>query len=203
MENINRPPPEPEKSMSEKWDELPQGAKAGVFVGAVAAAAGAFITFLVYYLRQRKRGQAEAAAREAEAERERMELEQFRKEGRNPDALDYEGVEYNAASMGKGPNVETYQMPTASRSNSLTSNHDVPVSQNAWDPTSSAPLLSASAGAGPSHSFSAPDAQMRSGGPSDGFEPTRTGSPGALDRSYSAGPYSGNDFGSPAQGGHR
>lgn len=138
VENINRPPPEPEKSASEKWDELPQTTKNGVYGAAGGVFALGVISLLWYYFRQRARGQKEAAAYAAQQEAERLELEQFRKEGRDPDALDYEAAEYNAAAMGKGSSVTAYSaVPNDNdRSNSLSSLNGVPGQTSAWDPTS-------------------------------------------------------------------
>ncbi|KAK8852084.1 concanavalin A-like lectin/glucanase domain-containing protein [Apiospora arundinis] len=139
LENINKPPPEPEKSVGEKWDALPSSTKSGVYAAAGGVASLAIIALLVYYFRQRSRGQKEAAAYAAKQEAERLELEQFRKEGRNPDALDYEGTEYNPRAMGAGPNFSSYSAVPNNhdRSNSLGSMEVPEKAAAAWDPTSS------------------------------------------------------------------
>ncbi|KAF3013312.1 hypothetical protein E8E14_011006 [Neopestalotiopsis sp. 37M] len=129
-----------DESLSEKWDNLSSGAKAGVYAGAAGVVGLALAALLVYYFKQRRRGQQEAALYAANQERERLELEQFKKEGRNPDSLGYEGAEYNAATMSKTPVVSTaaYNIPD-SRSNSLSNSslHGPATTSDGWDPTSS------------------------------------------------------------------
>ncbi|KAI0120692.1 concanavalin A-like lectin/glucanase domain-containing protein [Xylariales sp. AK1849] len=136
VDTINTPPVEEDKSLSEKWDGLSDGAKEGVYAGAASVGAIALIALLFYYFKQRRRGQREAALAAKNQETERLELERFKKEGRNPDALNFEGADYDASSMGKGGNVTTaaYSIPSPeSRSNSLHSAEKA----SAWDPTGS------------------------------------------------------------------
>ncbi|KAK7915015.1 hypothetical protein PG985_012718, partial [Apiospora marii] len=174
VENINRPPPEPEKSASEKWDELPQSTKSGVYAAAGGVFALGVIALLVYYFRQRSRGQKEAAAYAAQQEAERLELEQFRKEGRDPDALDYEATEYNPAAMGKGSSVTAYSaVPNDhERTNSLSSLNGAPGQTAAWDPTS--------AGSGPGGAMpllsrdASPDATPARSNTYDGHNPLQS-----------------------------
>ncbi|KZZ89369.1 Concanavalin A-like lectin/glucanase, subgroup [Moelleriella libera RCEF 2490] len=90
---------QPEKSVSEKWNDLSGGAKAGVYAGGAAVGALALGTLLWYYFRQRRIGAAEAkvaAARELEESREN---DYFRKTGINPDGFSAYGQEYNARQL--------------------------------------------------------------------------------------------------------
>ncbi|KAK6208109.1 hypothetical protein LQW54_007156 [Pestalotiopsis sp. IQ-011] len=139
VENLNASDDDDSSSLSEKWNNLSSGAKAGVYAGAAGVVGLAVAALLVYYCKQRRRGQQEAALYAQNAERERMELEQFQKEGRNPDSLAYEGAGFSAAAMSKAPVVSTaaYNIPD-SRSNSISSLHSgAPNASGAWDPTSS------------------------------------------------------------------
>ncbi|KAK2592668.1 hypothetical protein QQS21_009635 [Conoideocrella luteorostrata] len=92
LEDLNR---KPEKSMSEKWNDLPSGAKAGVYAGGAAVAALALGSLLWYYIRQRRIGAAEALAAQERELDERRENEQFQKTGINPDGFSAHGQEYN------------------------------------------------------------------------------------------------------------
>lgn len=127
-----------DESISEKWDALPSTTKTGVYAAAGGVGAIMIVALLFYYFKQRRRGQQEAALAAQAQERERLELEQFKKEGRNPDALVYEGVDYDASSMAKDGIVSTsaYAVPSDSRSNSLHSLHAMPEKTSGWDPTS-------------------------------------------------------------------
>ncbi|KAI1864614.1 hypothetical protein JX265_008338 [Neoarthrinium moseri] len=204
IDNLNKPAEEEDKSISEKWDELSSGAKGGVYAGGVGVVAIAFLALLFYYLRQRKRGKAEAALAAKNQEYERLELDRFKKEGRDPDALAYEGAEYDAATMRKDGMVSTaaYTVPSAdhddhyARSNSL---QGAPQA-GAWDPTSPAPgapapLRNNSFGpaspVSPVRNFSSPVHSVHNGGYS-GVD-TRMASPGPS-------PY--NSPQSPAGGGY-
>ncbi|KAH6643460.1 concanavalin A-like lectin/glucanase domain-containing protein [Truncatella angustata] len=142
-----------DSSMSEKWDGLSSGAKIGIGAGVAGLAALAFVSWLVYYIKQRKRGQQDAALAAKALEQERLELEQFKKEGRDPDALAYEGAEYNASAMNKAGMVSTtaYTVPGGdSRSNSLSSVHNaVPPTTSGWDPTSNGGTYSPMSPTGP------------------------------------------------------
>lgn len=140
VENINAVDTE-SKSLSEKWDDLPASTKSGVYAGAAGVGAIMVVALVFYWFRQRQRGQREAALRDEQLEQERLELEKFKREGGNPDALGYEGIEYNSATMGKDGgivNTSTYAVPNAERSNSLASNYAVPAQTAGWDPTSPA-----------------------------------------------------------------
>ncbi|ORY67820.1 concanavalin A-like lectin/glucanase domain-containing protein [Pseudomassariella vexata] len=131
-------------SVSEKWEGLSSSAKSGVYAGAAGVGAVMIAALFFYYFRQRRRGQREAALAAQRMEQDRLELERFKKEGRDPDALGYEGAEYDAATMGKSANVNTavYSMPgngsdNDSRSNSLQSAHGMPEAAAGWDATGS------------------------------------------------------------------
>lgn len=66
---------EPKKSLSDKWNDLPQGARIGVYAGGAAFAGIIIIGALFYFLRQRRRGANEAKAAALRAEQERLELQ--------------------------------------------------------------------------------------------------------------------------------
>ncbi|KAL4921839.1 concanavalin A-like lectin/glucanase domain-containing protein [Aspergillus aurantiobrunneus] len=74
LEEINKPPP---KSMSEKWDELPQGAKVGVYVGAAAGGSILLALFIFFFIRQRKKGRLEHALDDSKFNAERTEMNDF------------------------------------------------------------------------------------------------------------------------------
>ncbi|KAL4765478.1 glycoside hydrolase family 16 protein [Aspergillus foveolatus] len=73
-EEISKPPP---KSLSEKWDDLPSGAKAGVYVGAAAAGAILLALFIIFFIRQRKKGRLEHALDDAKFNNERNEMNNY------------------------------------------------------------------------------------------------------------------------------
>lgn len=129
VENINR---EPEKSLSEKWDELPSGKKSGVYIGAAAVGAILFGALLFYYIKQRRQGAREASMAVHESERERMEMDRYRK-SRGPDDLAFDGAD--ASGVGKGPSVNVgYAIPDSPPGSSAGP------PEKTWDPTG-APLL--------------------------------------------------------------
>ncbi|RYP36514.1 hypothetical protein DL767_003337 [Monosporascus sp. MG133] len=124
-ESINK---EPEKSLGEKWDELPAGTKTGVYVGAGGLASVLVAALVFYYIKQRRAGAREAAMAEHENERERMEMERFRK-SRGPDALAFDGV--YASEAAKGPSVNVgYALPDSPPGSSAGP------PEKEWDPTS-------------------------------------------------------------------
>ncbi|KAI5867380.1 glycoside hydrolase family 16 protein [Durotheca rogersii] len=131
FENIHR---EPEKSLSEKWEALPAGTKMGVY-GAAGGVGGLLIVALaVYSFKQRRRGRREAALAAQREEQERLELERFRKEGRDPDALRFDGAEYKGAA---GVATAAYAVPDSPPGTSA----GPPAA--AWDPTGPAPAPAA------------------------------------------------------------
>jgi hypothetical protein len=103
----------PEKSLSEKWNDLPNGAKIGVYAGAAGFVGLLAVCGLFYCIRQRRRGAREARAAEARAEAERLELERFRKAGVDPDSFASHGHEYNPKEMRRDGTVDqdSYSIP--------------------------------------------------------------------------------------------
>lgn len=71
MEEINKPPP---KTLSEKWDDLPSGAHAGVFIGAAAVGAMLIAGFIFFVIRQRRKGRLEHALDDSNWNNERNEM---------------------------------------------------------------------------------------------------------------------------------
>ncbi|KAK4041488.1 concanavalin A-like lectin/glucanase domain-containing protein [Parachaetomium inaequale] len=111
-EIINAPP---DKTLAEKWNDLPNGAKIGIYAGAAGFVGLLLFTGLFYCIRQRRRGAREAKAAEARAEAERLELERFRKAGVDPDsfASDSQAHEYNAKDMRRDgfTDEDSYSVP--------------------------------------------------------------------------------------------
>ncbi|KAI0173686.1 glycoside hydrolase family 16 protein [Hypoxylon sp. FL1284] len=216
VENINR---QPEKSLSEKWDDLPSSTKTGVYAAAGGVGALLFIGLIFYYLKQRKRGKQEAALAAQRQEQERVELERFKKEGRNPDALDFDGTEYNPKG---GMETTTYAVSDSPPGSSAGP------PEKAWDPTGSGgaaavpllrnntmspPLASPGHGpAGPLRNNSLASVRSQSPGMPLQFQPPAPSSP--VNRSFSpsnasmrmgspgpqAGPYGAPRINSPAPG---
>ncbi|KAH9883980.1 glycoside hydrolase family 16 protein [Xylariomycetidae sp. FL2044] len=128
VENINREP-ETDKSLSEKWDALPQSTKSGIYAAAGGVGALLFVSLLFYYIKQRRRGQQEAALAAQRDEQDRVELERFQKEGRDPDNLAFDGADYGYAGA-KGVGVAAYSVPASPPGSSAGP------PEKAWDPTS-------------------------------------------------------------------
>ncbi|KAI1427127.1 concanavalin A-like lectin/glucanase domain-containing protein [Xylaria sp. FL1777] len=185
-ETVNKPP---EKSLSEKWAELPQSAKIGVYAAAGAVGGLLFIALAVYYIKQRRQGQKEAALAARMHEEERLELERFKKEGRNPDDLNFDGTEYVGAA-GKGGFVSSY----SAISNSPPGSSAGPP-EKGWDPTrsdgmaSGMPLLKEMNGlASPTHPQSPgfpPSSPVNRGFSASPHAPSRMGSTGPQVGGYS------------------
>ncbi|KAL3482407.1 concanavalin A-like lectin/glucanase domain-containing protein [Aspergillus californicus] len=74
VEQINKPKA---KSLSEKWNDLPSGAKIGVYVGAAAAGAIILALGVFCFIRQRKKGRLEHALDDAKWNTERNEMGDF------------------------------------------------------------------------------------------------------------------------------
>ncbi|KAH6683728.1 concanavalin A-like lectin/glucanase domain-containing protein [Plectosphaerella plurivora] len=106
---------EPEKSIGEKFNELPAGAKYGIYGGGAFVIAALLVTLVFYIIRQRRRGAEEAQAAEKKAEIERLEDETFKKTGRNPDEFaGITGADYNPSGAKQEFYQETYDAsPTA------------------------------------------------------------------------------------------
>ncbi|KAF4979926.1 hypothetical protein FZEAL_3968 [Fusarium zealandicum] len=69
---------EPKKTTSEKWAEVPTGAKTAVYAGAVGAAAVGVGALAFYFWRQRRAGASEAQQATEKAESERVDLMSYR-----------------------------------------------------------------------------------------------------------------------------
>lgn len=65
---------EPEKSLAEKWADLPTAAKTGVYCGAAAAGVLLIAGAALYFVRQRKKGRLEYALDDAKWNTERNEM---------------------------------------------------------------------------------------------------------------------------------
>ncbi|KAI1392628.1 glycoside hydrolase family 16 protein [Hypoxylon trugodes] len=126
IENINK---EPEKTLSQKWDALPASTKTGVYAAAGGVGAILLVALVFYYFKQKRRGKQEAALAAQRQEQERVELERFKKEGRDPDALAFNGAEYDAKTGGAV--TTTYAVPDSPPGSSAGP------PEKAWDPTSS------------------------------------------------------------------
>ncbi|OAA34043.1 Concanavalin A-like lectin/glucanase, subgroup [Metarhizium rileyi] len=93
---------QPDKSVGDKFNDLPAGAKTGIYAGGAAVGALAIGTLLWYYLRQRRIGAAEAKAAVQREEEDRQENAMFLKNGINPDGFTAHGQEYNAGELRAG-----------------------------------------------------------------------------------------------------
>ncbi|KAK5636904.1 hypothetical protein RRF57_012616 [Xylaria bambusicola] len=203
-EAINK---EPEKSLSEKWAALPESTRIGVYAAAGAVGGLLFIALAIYYIKQRRRGQQEAALAAKLQEEERLELERFKKGGRNPDDLDFDGTEYVGAA-GKGGLISSkYSAITDSPPGSSAG-----PPEKAWDPmgsdgaNSGMPLLNREVNgpsrqnslASPIHAQSPgfpPSSPVNRGFSTSPYVPSRSGSTGPqadiyTDRVNSPGPNS-------------
>jgi len=196
-EVINAPP---EKTIAEKWNDLPNTAKIAIY-----ACAGGFVGILilagiVYCIRQRRRGAREAKAAEARAEAERLELERFKKAGVDPDSFASSASEYNAKEMRRDglTGQDSYSVPP---SPSLDPVNAASPLDNKWD--SHAASLNAAAIGG-----AAAAGGMRSPVPllANGAQSPRVASPGMYsDRpgnTRSPAPGAAGGFGSPTQSRH-
>ncbi|KAI1655894.1 glycoside hydrolase family 16 protein [Daldinia decipiens] len=189
FENINK---EPEKSLSEKWNDLPSGTKSGVYAASGGVGAILLVALIFYYFKQRRRGQQEAALAAQRLEQDRVELEMYKKEGRDPDALAFDGTEYNSKS---GMASTTYGLSDSPPGSSAGP------PQKTWDPTGSSgaaamPLLRDdtmstyrdSPGSGPTPQIPAPTSTppINRSFSSSSNAPGRMGSPGPQANAYGA-----------------
>ena len=79
LTELNKPEP---KSLSEKWDDLGEGAHIGVYVGAAAAGAIGIAALLFFCLRQRRKGRLENALGNTPVPLNRDEMQNFQKDWR-------------------------------------------------------------------------------------------------------------------------
>ncbi|KAI0415196.1 glycoside hydrolase family 16 protein [Xylaria grammica] len=194
---------EPEKSLSEKWAALPEGTRIGVYAAAGAVGGLLFIALAVYYIKQRRRGQKEAALAAKMQEEERVELERFKKGGRNPDDLNFDGTEYvgAAGAAGKGGMMSSYSAISDSPPGSSAG-----PPEKAWDPTGSdgnasgMPLLHRELN-GPSRNNSLASPTLPQ---SPGFPPSFSHPSSPVNRGFSASPHAPSRMGStgPQAGGY-
>jgi len=111
-------PPQPEKSLNEKFNDLPQAGKIAIYAGG-AAVAGLIIGAGIFYcIKQRRRGAAEARMALQRSEAERMEMNRFDKAGVNPDGFTEQATEYNPHAMKTGgmAGANYYNVPNDSTS---------------------------------------------------------------------------------------
>ncbi|KAI2632868.1 concanavalin A-like lectin/glucanase domain-containing protein [Xylaria nigripes] len=127
---VNKPP---HKSLSQKWAELPQATRTGIYAAIGAVAGLLFIALIVYYFRQRGRGKKEAAMEAKMQEEERVELERFKRATTNPDDFNFDGTEYLGAA-GKGGMSGTYTPIVESPPGSSAG-----LPEKTWDPTGAEP----------------------------------------------------------------
>lgn len=185
---VNTPPA---KSLAEKWAELPENTKIGIYAAAGAVGGLLFIALAIYYIKQRRAGQKEAALAAKVHEEERVELERFKKGGRNPDDLNFDGTAYTGAA-GKGLMSSSYSAVTNSPPGSSAG-----PPEKAWDPTGSdgttsgMPLLHSNNGLASPQSPAFPPAYSHPSSPVNrGF----SASPHAPSRMGSTGPQAGGYF---------
>ncbi|KAK4157413.1 putative glycosidase crf1 [Chaetomidium leptoderma] len=167
-EIVNAPP---EKSISDKWNDLPNTTKIAIYASA-GGVVGLLAIFAIFYcIRQRRRGAREARAAEARAEVERVELERFRKAGVDPDSFVDNATEYNAKEMRRDgiADQDSYSVPSSPNLQPTTVAS--PLDNNRWDASLGAAALSGAAAGG---------GAMRSPVPllRDGAQSPRVASPG-------------------------
>ncbi|KAL2134965.1 hypothetical protein VTI74DRAFT_10192 [Chaetomium olivicolor] len=136
---INAPP---EKTLSEKWNDLSSGSKIAIYASISGFFGLMFLTGIIYCIRQRRRGAREAKIAEARAEAERLELERFKKAGIDPDSFASQASEYNAKEMRRDglADPDSYSVPPTPAAPAS------PLGGSNWDPASAA-LAAAGAGA--------------------------------------------------------
>ncbi|KAM7198501.1 concanavalin A-like lectin/glucanase domain containing protein [Rhypophila sp. PSN 637] len=141
IEVINTPP---EKSMAEKWEELPSTAKTAIYAGAAGVGAIIIVLAVFYCIRQRRRGNREAKIAEAKMQEERLELERYKQAGIDPDSFIANGHEYNAKEMrDEGiSDKDSYSVPNTAAATPTTA-----TANEKWG-TAAAVGLGAAAGAG-------------------------------------------------------
>lgn len=96
-----------EKSLNEKFNELPEAAKIAIYAGGGTVAAVLIAGLVFYCIKQRRRGASEARLAEERANNDRMEIAGMRKAGIDPDAFTEHGHEYNPREMTKGGTTYT------------------------------------------------------------------------------------------------
>ncbi|XWW98234.1 hypothetical protein V2A60_006231 [Cordyceps javanica] len=177
--NINKPP---STSPVDGWKNLSPNAKIGIYSAIGAVAALAIGTLLYYYIRQRKLGAAEARLADEKADADRLELEQFRRDGVNPDGFREHGHEYGEKSNNLSPSGaagDPFSHPDDSR----------PGSRN---PSVNNMALAGAAGAFAGGAVAAGHA------PSHAVPGTPTSPYGPYNSTNAVGNHSGFDFGLPA-----
>ncbi|KAL4880236.1 concanavalin A-like lectin/glucanase domain-containing protein [Aspergillus karnatakaensis] len=88
-ETIEKPP---EKSLSEKWDDLGQGAHIGVYCGAAVAGALLIGALAFYCVRQRRKGRLEAALTDGGQATELTKMDTYRNQWRQSE-MGYKGYQ--------------------------------------------------------------------------------------------------------------
>lgn len=199
-EVINAPP---EKTIAEKWNDLPNTAKIAIYACAGGFVGILIISGIVYCIRQRRRGAREAKAAEARAEAERLELERFRKAGVDPDSFASSASEYNAKEMRRDglTGQDSYSVPP---SPSLDPVNTASPLDNKWDAPAASLGAAAMGGAAAAGAMRSPVPLLH-----ESAQSPRVASPGFYsDRPGSArspGPgaaAAGGGFGSPTQSRH-
>ena len=105
--------PKENKSIGQKFNELPQAAKVAIYAGGAAVAALILVALIFYCLRQRRRGATEARSALQRSEQERMELEQLQKKGIDADAFTEQATEYKPSEMKNVATVDSYNIPSS------------------------------------------------------------------------------------------
>lgn len=71
---LNKPPP---KSLSEKWNGMATGAKAGIGIGAGAGGCILLALLVLFFVRQRRKGRLEHALEDNKYNTDRTEMSNF------------------------------------------------------------------------------------------------------------------------------
>jgi hypothetical protein len=152
----------PEKTLNEKFNDLPQAAKIAIYAGGAAVAAAILAGVIFYCIKQRRRGAQEARTALQHSEAERMELNKVKKSGIDPDGFTEHGAEYNAREMKDGGMADgnSYNVPGASEK-----------------PWGTAAAIGAGAGVGAAGAAAAMRSYNQSPGPSSYHDARGPGSP--------------------------
>ncbi|CAH0038401.1 unnamed protein product [Clonostachys solani] len=96
---INEPPEEAEKSTSEKFNALPEGAKIGIYIGSGVAGVALVAAAAFYIWRQRSQGIREARLAD---ERDHLEMDGYRPDGGETEYKGAAGLGAGLAAAGLG-----------------------------------------------------------------------------------------------------
>ena len=173
MENIFK---EPKKSLSEKWNDLPQAAHIAVYAGGAGLAAVLILGVLFYFFRQRRKGAKEAQAAALRAEHEMGGLHAKWQPGDTAYVGAGEAVrEKGFAGMGPRPDNSWPEEGGGGHAAPLLGHDRAPGSpvqggfSGAYDPPQSPPRSASAAPPGYAQVYDAPQSPQRSASAAPGY----------------------------------